>query len=219
MSTKLPRGWKSVVVSQVAEVRLSGVDKKTVIGERSVRLCNYMDVFYNETIDPSLNFMVATASQTEIERFALRRGDVLLTKDSETADEIAECAVVAADLPDVLCGYHLALLRPNVERVLGGYLAIALREPRVRSQFANCANGVTRFGLTLDAFDQVEIVLPPLVEQERISSVHATLSGRIVSTMKLVDRLTEQRRGLMQKLLSGELRLASDLSNAESAHA
>ncbi len=217
MVANLPKGWAKASISTVAQVRMSGVDKKAVDRELQVRLCNYMDVFYNEVIDDRLDFMPATATQTEIDRFTLQEGDVLLTKDSETAEEIAECAVVASDLPGVLCGYHLALLRPNEDRVLGGYLSVALRDPHVRYQFASCANGVTRFGLTLDAFDQVEIALPPLVEQQRIVDMYAALSDRIDGTRALIDRLGEQKRGLLQKLLTGEWRLTQDLPDTKAA--
>ena len=202
---------KKLALSELADVRMSGVDKKTVQGESVVLLCNYMDVFYNEVINEEVDFMRASATQTEIDRFTLRQGDVLLTKDSEVADEIAECAVVESDLPGVLCGYHLALLRPDKKRVLGQYLAIALREPHVRHQFARCANGVTRFGLTLDAFDQIEIALPGLKEQQKVAEIYATLSKRINASKWLAEQLVAQKRGLMQQLLTGQQRLTRDL--------
>ena len=206
---------KKLALSELADVRMSGVDKKTVQGESVVLLCNYMDVFYNEVINEEVDFMRASATQTEIDRFTLRQGDVLLTKDSEVADEIAECAVVESDLPGVLCGYHLALLRPDKKRVLGQYLAIALREPHVRHQFARCANGVTRFGLTLDAFDQIEIALPGLKEQQKVAEIYATLSKRINASKWLAEQLVEQKRGLMQQLLTGQHRLTRDLPGME----
>jgi type I restriction enzyme S subunit len=124
---------------------MSNVDKKTVSGERSVRLCNYTDVYYNERITAELPFMEATASVDQIARFGLRAGDVLLTKNSETPDDIAVPAYVVADLPDVVCGYHLALLRPGRE-VDGRYLFWALSSRSSREQFSASANGITRFG-------------------------------------------------------------------------
>ena len=48
----------------------------------------------------------------QVRRFALRAGDVLITKDSESWTDIAVPAVVSEGLPDVLCGYHLAHIRP-----------------------------------------------------------------------------------------------------------
>ena len=42
-------------------------------------------------------------------------GDVLFTKDSESPEEIGIPAFVEANMPDVLCGYHLGLARPRIE--------------------------------------------------------------------------------------------------------
>ncbi len=108
----IPEGWRQVRLGDVAEVTFSGVDKKTVEGEVPVALCNYTDVFYNRRIQAGMEFMAATATPVECERWALRQGDVIFTKDSETPDEIGIPSFVATDLPNVLCGYHLGLARP-----------------------------------------------------------------------------------------------------------
>ena len=108
----IPADWEVVRLWEVARVALSSVDKKTVEGEIPVRLCNYTDVFYNRRITPDMQFMEATADTKEVQKWNLRRGDVLFTKDSETAEEIGIPAYVAADMPGVLCGYHLGLARP-----------------------------------------------------------------------------------------------------------
>lgn len=110
-----PDGWQVVRLGDVAEIAFSSVDKKTVDSEVPVELCNYTDVFYNRRIRPGMDFMTATASPVECDRWALRKGDVLFTKDSETPDEIGIPAYVTADMPEVLCGYHLGLARPHAD--------------------------------------------------------------------------------------------------------
>ncbi len=99
------------------------MDKHTVEGEQPVQLCNYVDVYKNERITDALAFMEATAEPREIKRFQIRRHDVLATKDSETPDDIAIAALVADDLPGVLCGYHLAMIRPRSTSVYGPFIA------------------------------------------------------------------------------------------------
>ena len=113
----VPEGWRWVRLGDVAEIGFSGVDKKAVEGELPARLCNYTDVFYNNRITPDMDFMGATANQSEFDRWLLKSGDVLFTKDSETADEIGIPSYVPEDLPGVLCGYHLALARPSADSV------------------------------------------------------------------------------------------------------
>src|SRR4051794_30860396 len=79
---------RTVPLSAVSEIRVSNVDKKSEPGEIPVRLCNYTDVYKNDYITDDLEFMRATASRAEIARFGLRIGDVIVTKDSETPNDI-----------------------------------------------------------------------------------------------------------------------------------
>jgi len=198
--------WKKTRLPELCRIRFSSVDKKTVAGETLVRLCNYTDVYYNDIITVKQKFMSATATSNEIEQFSLYKDDILLTKDSESPEDIAKCAVVMEDLPGVLCGYHLALLRP-LDDVNGLFLAQVLNSQDVRMAFTRYANGVTRFGLPITAFEQIEVCLPSLSEQRAIAAVLSTADDEIRALEDEVKALQRQKKGLMQKLLTGEVRV------------
>lgn len=199
-SASLPDGWTVAALGDIAEIAFSGVDKKTVEGEIPVRLCNYTDVFYNRTIHGELPFMAATATPAERDRWALKKGDVLFTKDSETPDEIGVPAHVAEDMPEVLCGYHLGRARPDPERVTGPFLAALLRTHRIRRQFARIANGVTRFGLTLSATRTLRIALPPLREQRSIAFSLNSINNAIDATDALAAVTVGLRKALRHQM-------------------
>ena len=82
----IPAHWEVQRLKNIASVQLSNVDKISVEGEEPVRLCNYVDVYYNERITADLDFMTATATPEQIRRFSLRAGDVLVTKDFGVLD-------------------------------------------------------------------------------------------------------------------------------------
>jgi type I restriction enzyme, S subunit len=165
----VPEGWQICRLDAVADVLFSNVDKHTIEGETPVLLCNYVDVYKNDQITSALDFMEASAEPREIEKFQIRRGDVLATKDSEEADDIAIAAFVAEDSPGVICGYHLALLRPRSRRITGAFLAWVHRSKQFRAQYEAKAVGVTRFGLSQYAFRSALIPVPPMPEQIRIN--------------------------------------------------
>ena len=85
----VPVHWRVLTLKHLCDVMPSNVDKKCYEGQQAVRLCNYTDVYYNERITRDLAFMDATASGEQVARFGLKAGDVIVTKDSETADDIA----------------------------------------------------------------------------------------------------------------------------------
>src|SRR5206468_7348157 len=144
----------------VADVRFSSVDKLTYPSEEPVRLCNYIDVYENDYITDDLEFMRASATQPEISRFGLQVGDVIITKDSETPDDIGIPTVVDYIAPDLVCGYHLALIRPNKDEVDSTFLAKQLRHDRLARYFGQQANGLTRYGLQIGAVNNAPLWLP-----------------------------------------------------------
>ncbi len=201
-SASLPDGWRMARLGDVANVTFSPVDKKIVTGETPARLCNYTDVFYNRRISPEMNFMVATATQAEIDRWVLKRGDVLFTKDSETPDQIGIPAYVTQDMTDVLCGYHLGLARPDKKMVEGAYLAEVLASPQSASEFGRIANGVTRFGLTLPGTQALPILLPPLEEQRGIAAVLDSIDETIEWEEAIVAATEQLRDAMLHELLT-----------------
>ena len=123
-------------LKRIAAIRSSNVDKVVEDNEIPIRLCNYVDVYYNDQIHPALEFAAGSAKQSEIDRFGLRPGDVLITKDSETPDDIAVPALVVQGADDLVCGYHLALLRPNPSRLNGKFLFYALNSRSLQAAFS-----------------------------------------------------------------------------------
>lgn len=195
------RHWRSVRLEHVAEVTMSNVDKRTVPGERPIRLCNYKDVYDNDVIRPTMNLMRATATDAEIERCRLRVGDVLITKDSEDPNDIAVPAIVAETCPDVICGYHLAIVRPRAE-IDGLFLKYLFDLPRIRAYFGARANGATRFGLTLRTIERAFLEVPSLAIQRQIADVMWTCDVAIRHLSRYLNALTNQKRGLVASLVS-----------------
>jgi len=62
----------------------------------------------------------------------------------------------------------------------------------------------------------LKVFLPTLWEQERIASVLYTVDKLISKTDELIDKYEELKRGLMQDLISGDIRTSEDLEVLES---
>lgn len=204
----LPDGWETRRLKTVADIYPSNIDKKSHDGEESVKLCNYTDVYYNNLITDDIEFMEATAKDSKINRFRLRKGDIIATKDSESQDEIGVTARVAQDFGDVLCGYHLFLIRPRDEEVDPEYLYWALNSRYVRSQFEVLANGVTRFGITTQNASDISVPMPPRERQGEIAAFIAHQDDRIRSGSdnyeQLIDNLHEKRNRTVYEAAIGK---------------
>ena len=189
---------QKVALGDVVTLQLSSVDKKSKASERAVRLCNYMDVYTNNFIRRDMDFMAATATDREITNCSLFMGDVIITKDSEKHNDIGVPALVREDIPDLVCGYHLAILRPNSSVIDGAYLFYTLSADDAQRQFHSYANGITRFGLRKADIGIVEIPLPPLPEQRAIAHILGALDDKIELNRRMNQTLEEMARAIFQ---------------------
>ncbi|NTJ64900.1 restriction endonuclease subunit S [Agrobacterium rhizogenes] len=171
--------WPMKALRRLVTIRSSNVDKIMEEGEEIVRLCNYVDVYYNDRITGHIEFSEASAKPQEITKFGLRSGDVVITKDSETPDDIAVPALVDSSAEGVVCGYHLAILRPKPSEIIGPFLFWSLKAKPTRETFGLAAQGVTRYGLTLNGIASVNILVPDLITQKAIATFLDRETARI----------------------------------------
>ena len=202
---ELPQHWRARRLGKVVELRVSNVDKHTKEEELPVRLCNYVDVYKNDRITQQIPFMAATASADEIWKFRLHQDDVLITKDSEAWNDIGVPALVTEPADDLISGYHLAILRPR-EGSYGPYLFWALQSKPTAYQFHAEAKGVTRYGLSQNGIQSVNLPFPPLEEQAAIVRFldHADEQIRryIASKERLIALLEEERQALVHQAVT-----------------
>jgi type I restriction enzyme S subunit len=197
----VPAHWEVKRLKHACSVFPSNVDKKSYDDETPVLLCNYTNVYYNETICADMDFMAATASAEQIAKFTLRAGDTIITKDSETADDIAIAAYVPEDLPGVVCGYHLSMVRPR-DVVCGAYVKRLFDSTFAKSCFEVRANGLTRVGLGQYELDNVELPFPPLPEQREIAGFLDRETGKIDALVAEQERLLELLKEKRQAVIS-----------------
>ena len=198
----IPATWQIMPFGDVADISFSNVDKKTREGEIPVRLCNYTDVFYNRSVHSGLSFSSATATSKEYQRWELKKDDVLFTKDSESPYEIGIPSFVNEDMPGVLCGYHLGLARPKSNLIQGQFLSLVIGSDMYRGSFARIANGVTRFGLTLNSTRAMKVLVPSLVEQNMISKLVDQINKVIDSLILEYDMLFLLQNSTLEDLIS-----------------
>ena len=181
-------------LEDVADVKLSNVDKKVKTGEKEIRLCNYTDVYKNTYIDKNraVNFMMASCNEKEFEKFLLKKGQVSITKDSEKANDIGVSTYIEEDFQDVVLGYHLALITPYKEKLDGKYLNYWFNTSQAKRYFENNVGGSgQRFTLPLDVILSTPLCLPNIEKQKKISSILFSLDKKIQLLHQINDNLAE----------------------------
>ena len=186
-------------LGDIATVEISGVDKKVKDGEENIHLCNFVDVYYNWAITMARhdNFMLATARPNEISKFQLRKGQVALTKDSETRDDIGISTYIADDFDDVILGYHCALITPNKDILDGRYLNALMHTDYAKKYFAfNASGSGQRYALSAETLNSFPVPVIPLQKQKQIGEIFSALDKKIELNKQINQNLEAMAKQL-----------------------
>lgn len=208
--TKGGKNWTIKRLKYITDLRFSNVDKHTIEGEEIVRLCNYVDVYKNDFITNNMELMKASATLAEIEKFKVLKNDIIITKDSETPEDIAVPTFVTEDLENVVCGYHLALIRADETQVLSEYLFRVFQSKKINSHFRIGATGVTRVGLSLDDITGVSIPFPNSLKEQtqivnHIKAETIIIDTAIAKTLKEIELIKEYKEAMIAEAVMGKV--------------
>ena len=196
---EIPAHWGIQRLKHVAKILPSNVDKHIYPEEIQVRLCNYTDVYYNDFITSDTVLAKGSCTENEFWKFVLNKGDVIITKDSETPDDIGVPTFVKDDLDNVVCGYHLTMIRPKT--CLGEFIFRFIQSDRTRKYFELNSNGITRFGLGKSSIENLLLPIPSESEQRQIANFLDRKTEQIDKLIRIKERkielLQEQRTALI----------------------
>lgn len=206
----IPKDWQAKKLKYIAQCFPSNIDKKSHENEPSVKLCNYTDAYKNDFITANMPFMDATASMSQIVRYGLRQGDIVITKDSESPDDIGIPAYVLESIDRLVCGYHLSIIRTfHIQHSLFFYYH--LRSTGIRKYFETRANGITRYALGSDDFNQLFLSVPSYFEQRKIANFldikTAQFDSIIAKKEQLIAKLEDAKKSLISEVVTGKVKI------------
>jgi type I restriction enzyme, S subunit len=205
-----PMDWSISRLKFNASCVPSNVDKKTNDFEIPVKLCNYVDVYYHDFITADISFMEATATASQIHRYILKCGDILITKDSESPDDIGIPAFVKEVVPRLVCGYHLSIIS-RLNGIDPLFLYFQLKSHGVRQYFETHANGITRYALGIQDFSNLLLAFPQPAEQKMIARYldlkTAQFNSIIAKKKLLIAKLEEAKKALISEVVTGKVKI------------
>ncbi|HCA6585659.1 TPA: restriction endonuclease subunit S [Pseudomonas aeruginosa] len=182
MPTNSRPAWPSFALTDVFDVR-SGLSKPASEFGSGFPFVTFKDVLDNYFLPEALGNLVQS-SETERELCDVRRGDVFLTRTSETQEDLGMSSVALRDYEGATFNGFTKRLRPkNVDQIVPEYAAYYLRSPRFRSEMSAFSSLSTRASLNNDMLSRLQIVLPDRKTQEEIGY-----------TLRALDEKIEQNR-------------------------
>lgn len=204
----IPNGWKTIKLGEIGTFSSAGVDKKIEPGEDLVHLLNYMDVYRNTFLYSKDAAMVVSAPDAKIKQCNLKKGDIFFTPSSETMDDIAHSAVVMEDIDNGVYSYHIVRLRPKIplDIVFSAYMCQT--DGFYKQAYSLCCGSGQRYVLSQNDFRKIEVTIPSdIAEQKAIADILSTADDEIEKLQHKLDLLKLEKKGLMQQLLTGKIRV------------
>jgi len=213
---EIPEHWNVLRLKNISTLKISSVDKHIFENENQVKVCNYTDVYYNEFISSILDFRNGSCSNEELKNFNLEKDDVIITKDSESPTDIGVPSLVVEKIENLVCGYHLSIIKTNKSKMIGGFLFRQLQTKRVRNYFEVCSNGITRYGLGKSSVLETPLIIPPILEQNQIVE-HLNVRTKeihelVIMEQKKIDLLKEYRQSIISEVITGKIDVRTNLN-------
>jgi len=137
-------------------------------------------------------------SSTKLQPF-----DVLL---NITGASIGRCNYVPPDFGEGNVNQHVCIIRPT-EKIHPVFLAKFLSTPLMQGLINSKQGGLSRQGLTFKEISDMSIICPPIEEQKRIADILSSVDTKMNAEYEYKIRLEILKKGLMQKLLTGQIRV------------
>lgn len=201
----VPNGWRQESLGNLFEFKNGLNTDKDQYGS-GYKFVNVMDVFKNDILTESKIIGRVQVTDSQLEGYQIKYGDVLFNRTSETFDEIAMAAVYLDDAIATFGGFVIRG-RPTGNDILSHYSPYLFQSKNYRSQAIKLGQGAVRANIGQKDLSKVLVLLPPLPEQKKIAEILSTWDKAITTTEQLLANSQQQKKALMQQLLTGKKRL------------
>ena len=141
-------------------------------------------------------------------------GDLFFNTSSETPEDVGTCAVLLSYHEELYLNSFCFGYRLTDDNVLGLYLAYYFRSRLGRQLMTSLAQGATRYNLSKELFNASRIILPETKdEQIAIATMLNDMDKEIDDLEAQRDKYRLLKSGMIQKLLTGQIRLTKPLTN------
>ncbi|HCP4029056.1 TPA: restriction endonuclease subunit S, partial [Escherichia coli] len=204
----VPKGWEKNSLDSLFEFK-NGLNTEKEQYGNGYKFVNVMDVFRNDILTESKIIGRVQVTDKQLEGYQLKYGDVLFNRTSETFDEIAIAAIYLDNAIATFGGFVIRA-RPKGNQIDPAYSVFLFQSKSYRSQVVKLGQGAIRANIGQKDLARVCILVPPLAEQKKIAQILSTWDKAISVTEKLLANSQQQKKALMQQLLTGKKRLLDE---------
>ena len=172
----------------------SGISSTKEQAGHGAPFVSFSTVFNNYFLPDELPELMDT-SEREQEAYSIKKGDILITRTSETVDELAMSCVALKDYPRATYSGFVKRLRPKTTGIAyDKYMAFFLRSKYFRKVINSNTIMTLRASFNEDIFSFLTLYLPDYEEQVKIGDMLYNMERKIIINKKINDNLEQQAK-------------------------
>jgi type I restriction enzyme S subunit len=192
--------WRKYKIEELYDI-FSGLSKSREEFGFGNPFVTFKDVFSNYFLPENLTSLVNT-NEREVKSCSVKKGDIFLTRTSETLHELGMSSVSLKDYPNATFNGFTKRLRlkhyvqVEIDLLFLGYY---LRSSSIRNQIAQHSSLTTRASLNSSAINSLEIFLPEINIQYKIGKLLKSLDDKIENNLNTNKTLEEIARTIFKE--------------------
>ena len=157
----------------------SGISSKPEQAGHGHPFASFSTVFNNQFLPKTLPDLMDT-SENDRKTYSIKKGDIFLTRTSETLDELGMSSVATEDIENATYSGFLKRIRPKQTDIsYHKFMAFYLRSKLFRKSMNNNAIMTLRASLNEQIFSYLDLLLPTYKEQKKIGDYLYLISQKI----------------------------------------
>lgn len=200
----VPNGWRLIALENIADPSAAIRYGVVQIGEHTENGIPIVPIKFIKSIDTAKLHRVSASIEAKYKNSRIHAGDVLIS----VKGTIGAVGIVPEGFSGNIAR-EIARIRPSV-KYDSNYIAFQLQADHTQREIENLTVGTTRKEFSIHTLKKFEILVPPLNEQQKIVKILSTWEQAISATEKLLENSQQQKKALMQQLLTGKKRLLDE---------
>ena len=199
MKKELPSDWKEVRLGDICDINVNSLRESTNENYQF----KYIDLssVKNGIIDFPNNYITFKNAPSRARRI-IKIDDVIM---ATVRPNLKGFAYISFDPKEYICSTGFAVLTSKSE-ICMKYIYQILYANYIEKQISNMLVGSNYPALNTSDILNIKILLPPLYEQKRIADILSTFDDLIENLNKLIEKKELYKKGVMQRVLTGEVR-------------
>jgi len=188
----------------------NGLNKEKEYFGRGTPIINFMDVYKLHSIRLDDIKGLVELSNSEIERYSAKKGDVFFTRTSETIDDIGMSASLIEEIPNCVFSGFVLRARPTTNMFDSFFTSYLFNIRPVRKEIIKLAQGSTRFNMSKLELMKLKFDFPGKAEQQKIANFLSSIDKSIETITYQIKSTRKWKKGIMQKIFSQEIRFMDE---------